>query len=173
MKYLILVGDGMGDYPIPELNGKTVLEAADTPMMDELCHRGEFFLNQTVPEGFPPGSDVANMSLMGYDPALYYTGRAPLEAASMGIELASDEIAFRCNLVTLDTGNRDRIIMEDFAAGHISSEEARQIIRSLEEECSTDQFHFKAGISYRHLMIYKGTHPGITTVPPHDLLKKM
>jgi 2,3-bisphosphoglycerate-independent phosphoglycerate mutase len=172
MKYLILVGDGMGDYPIPELNGKTVLEAADTPMMDELCHRGEFFLNQTVPEGFPPGSDVANMSLMGYDPALYYTGRAPLEAASMGIELASDEIAFRCNLVTLDTGNRDRIIMEDFAAGHISSEEARQIIRSLEEECSTDQFHFKAGISYRHLMIYKGTHPGITTVPPHDFIEK-
>jgi len=172
MKYLILVGDGMGDYPIPELDGKTVLEAAHTPAMDELCQRGEFFLNQTVPEGFPPGSDVANMSLMGYDPALYYTGRAPLEAASMGIELASDEIAFRCNLVTLDMSEPDRIIMEDFSAGHISSEEASQVIRSLEEECSTDQFHFKAGISYRHLLIYKGTHPGITTVPPHDFIEK-
>ena len=172
MKYLILVGDGMGDYPIPELDGKTVLEAADTPAMDELCRRGEFFLNQTVPEGFPPGSDVANMSLMGYDPALYYTGRAPLEAASMGIELAPDEIAFRCNLVTLDTSDRNRIIMEDFAAGHISSEEARQIISSLEKECSTEQFHFKAGIGYRHLMIFKGAHPGITTVPPHDFIEK-
>ena len=154
MKYLILVGDGMGDYPIAELDGKTVLEVASTPTMDELCSKGEFFLNHTVPDGFPPGSDVANMSLMGYDPALYYTGRAPLEAVSMGISLASDEIAFRCNLVTL------------------GSEESRQIIDTLETECSTRQFHFKPGISYRHLMIFKGTHPGITTVPPHDYIEQ-
>lgn len=172
MKYLILVGDGMGDYPIPELDGKTVLEVASTPAMDELCRKGEFFLNHTVPEGFPPGSDVANMSLMGYDPALYYTGRAPLEAVSMGINLASDEIAFRCNLVTLDKSDDGRITMRDFSAGHISSEESHQIIDTLETECSTEQFHFKPGISYRHLMIFKGTHPGITTVPPHDYIEK-
>jgi len=172
MKYLILVGDGMGDYPIAELDGKTALEVASTPAMDELCRKGEFFLNHTVPDGFPPGSDVANMSLMGYDPALYYTGRAPLEAVSMGISLASDEIAFRCNLVTLDRNDNGRITMRDFSAGHISSEESRQIIDTLEAECSTRQFHFKPGISYRHLMIFKGTHPGITTVPPHDYIEQ-
>ena len=172
MKYLILVGDGMGDYPIAELNGKTVLEAASTPAMDELCRKGEFFLNHTIPEGFPPGSDVANMSLMGYDPALYYTGRAPLEAAAMSIDLAPDEIAFRCNLVTLDQSDNSRITMRDFSAGHISSEESHRIITTLEEECSSEQFHFKAGISYRHLMIFKGMHPGIVTVPPHDYIDK-
>jgi len=172
MKYLILVGDGMGDYPIAELNGKTPLEAANTPNMDALCRKGEFFLNHTVPEGFPPGSDVANMSLMGYDPALYYTGRAPLEAAAMGISLAPDEIVFRCNLVTLDQNNTGQKIMRDFSAGHISSEESHQIINTLEVECSTEQFHFKAGISYRHLLIFKGQHPGISTVPPHDHIGK-
>lgn len=172
MKYLILVGDGMGDYPIAELGGKTPLEAARTPIMDELCHKGDFFLNHTVPDGFPPGSDVANMSLMGYDPALYYTGRAPLEAAAMGIELAPDEIAFRCNLVTLDKGSHGRVTLRDFSAGHISSEESHQIIKTLEAECSTNQFHFKAGISYRHLMIFKGPHPAFATVPPHDFIEK-
>jgi len=172
MKYLILVGDGMGDYPIAELGGKTPLEAANTPNMDELCRKGEFFLNHTIPDGFPPGSDVANMSLMGYDPALYYTGRAPLEAAAMGITLAPDEIVFRCNLVTLDQSNDGRTTMRDFSAGHISSEESHRIIDTLEAECSTGQFHFKPGISYRHLVVFKGSHPGITTVPPHDYIEK-
>jgi 2,3-bisphosphoglycerate-independent phosphoglycerate mutase len=115
---------------------------------------------------------VANMSLMGYDPALYYTGRAPLEAAAMGIDLAPDEIVFRCNLVTLDQSNDGRTTMRDFSAGHISSEESHQIIDTLEDECSTEQFHFKPGISYRHLMIFKGPHPGIITVPPHDYIEK-
>ena len=172
MKYLILVGDGMGDFPIADLGGKTPLEAANTPNMDELCQRGEFFLNNTIPDGFPPGSDVANMSLLGYNPALYYTGRAPLEAAAMGIELAPDEIAFRCNLVTLDQNNNGGKTMRDFSAGHISSEESHQIINTLELECSTEQFHFQPGISYRHLMIYKGSHPGVTAVPPHDCIEK-
>ena len=172
MKYLILVGDGMGDYPIAELGGKTPLEAARTPNIDELCQKGDFFLNHTVPDGFPPGSDVANMSLMGYDPALYYTGRAPIEAAAMGIKLAPDEIAFRCNMVTLDKGSNGLITMRDFSAGHISSEESHQIIKTLEAECSTSQFHFKAGISYRHLVIFKGDHPAFTTVPPHDFIEK-
>ncbi len=171
MKYLILVGDGMGDYPISELDGKTALEAARTPAMDELCRKGEFFLTNTVPKGFPPGSDVANMTLMGYDPARFYTGRAPLEAASMGIKLAPDEIVFRCNLVTLDLAS-DRVTMRDFSAGHISNEEAHELITSLEAGCSDDRFHFKPGISYRHLLVFKGEHPGFITVPPHDYIEK-
>lgn len=172
MKYLILVGDGMGDYPLKELGDRTPLEAAKTPMMDELCAKGEFFLNHTVPEGYPPGSDVANMSLMGYDPATYYTGRAPIEAASMGIKLAPDEIAYRCNMVTLDHGEDGEVAMRDFSAGHITNEESHQLIAALEAECSSDTFHFKPGVSYRHLLVYKGEHPGFETVPPHDYIEK-
>lgn len=172
MKYLILVGDGMGDYPVAELAGRTPLEAAAIPMIDELCRKGEFFLTRTVPHGFPPGSDVANMSLMGYDPALYYTGRAPLEAAAMGITLAPDETAFRCNLVTLDPGDNDNMTMRDFCAGHISNQEAHTLIAALEAACSTATFRFKPGVSYRHLVIFKGEHPGFVTVPPHDHIEK-
>lgn len=172
MKYLILVGDGMGDYPVAELGGRTPLEAADIPTIDNLCRRGELFLNHTVPDGYPPGSDVANMSLMGYNPASYYTGRAPIEAAAMGIRLAPDEIAFRCNLVTLDHTPGDLVTMRDFCAGHISSEEAHQLITDLETHCATETFHFKPGVSYRHLVIYKGEHPGFTTVPPHDYIEQ-
>ena len=124
MKYLILVGDGMGDYPLTELGDKTPLEAAHTPAMDELCAQGELFLTHTIPPGYAPGSDVANLSLMGYDPEKYYTGRSPLEAASMGVSLGPDETAFRCNLVTLDHSSPDKIVMVDFTADHISSEEA-------------------------------------------------
>lgn len=172
MKYLILVGDGMGDYPLPELGDKTPLEAAHIPMIDELCAKGEFFLNHTVPEGYPPGSDVANMSLMGYDPASYYTGRAPLEAAAMGIELKEDEFAYRCNMVTLDYERENKVTMRDFSAGHISNEESHKLIAALEAECSTEHFHFKPGVSYRHLLLYKGEHPGFKTVPPHDYIEK-
>jgi len=172
MKYLILVGDGMGDFPLEQLGGKTPLEAANIPTIDNLCAKGEFFLNHTVPEGYPPGSDVANMSLMGYDPALYYTGRAPLEAAAMGIKLAEDEIAYRCNMVTLDHDADGKATMRDFSAGHISNEESHQLIAALEAECSTDRFHFKPGVSYRHLLLYKGEHPGFETVPPHDYIEK-
>jgi 2,3-bisphosphoglycerate-independent phosphoglycerate mutase len=172
MKYLILVGDGMGDYPLDKLDGRTPLEAANIPMMDSLCQKGEFFLNHTVPVGYPPGSDVANMSLMGYNPAAYYTGRAPLEAAAMGIKLAADEIAYRCNMVTLDHGENNRVSMRDFSAGHISNAESHQLIAALEAECSTDSFHFKPGVSYRHLLIFKGEHPGFSTVPPHDYIEK-
>ncbi|EKD36515.1 MAG: hypothetical protein ACD_75C01479G0002 [uncultured bacterium] len=172
MKYLILIGDGMGDFPVAELNGMTPLEAAKTPMMDELCRKGEFFLNKTVPDGFPPGSDVANMSLLGYDPAAYYTGRAPLEAAAMNIVLAPDETAFRCNLVTLDHDGKGRVTMRDFCAGHISNSEAHTLIADLEAQCATDQFHFKPGVSYRHLVIFKGEHPGFITVPPHDYIEQ-
>ncbi len=172
MKYLILVGDGMGDHPVAELDGRTPLEAAQTPMMDELCQRGELFLNKTVPEGFPPGSDVANMSLLGYSPALYYTGRSPIEAASMGVELAPDETAFRCNMVTLKQETAGRVLMADFSAGHITNEESHQLIAALEAECSSEMFHFHPGVSYRHLLVFKGDHPGFTTVPPHDYIEQ-
>lgn len=168
MKYLILVGDGMGDYPIAELDGRTPLEAAATPAIDALCAKGELFFTRTVPEGFPPGSDVANMSLMGYDPAKYYTGRAPLEAAAMGITLAKDETAFRCNLVTLDFPAPEHATMIDFAAGHITNEESHQIIADLQQNCGSDIFHFYPGVSYRHLLVFKGDLPQCATVPPHD-----
>ncbi len=170
MKYLILVGDGMGDYPLPELGDKTPLEAAHTPAMDELCARGELFLTNTIPQGYAPGSDVANLSLMGYDPEKYYTGRSPLEAASMGISLAPDETAFRCNLVTLDHSSAKKIVMIDFTADHISSEEAAALMNDLEKECGNDRFHFFAGVSYRHLLKVKGPLPEMQTVPPHDYL---
>lgn len=172
MKYLILVGDGMGDHPVAELGGKTPLEVANTPMMDELCRHGELFLNKTIPEGFPPGSDVANMSLLGYSPARYYTGRSPLEAASMGVELAPDETAFRCNLVTINRAHDGKVTMVDFSAGHITNEESHQLIAALEAECASEMFHFYAGVSYRHLLVLKGEHPGFVTVPPHDYIEQ-
>jgi len=172
MKYLILVGDGMGDHAVTELGGKTPLEVADTPMMDELCRNGELFLNKTVPDGFPPGSDVANMSLLGYSPARYYTGRSPLEAAAMGVKLAADETAFRCNTVTIKRHDDGTIVMVDFSAGHISNSESHKLIQAVEDECGTEMFHFHPGVSYRHLMVLKGDHPGIVTVPPHDYIEK-
>ncbi len=172
MKYLILVGDGMGDLPLPELENCTPLEAAQTPTLDSLCQRGELFLTRTIPEGYPPGSDVANLSLLGYKPEEYYTGRAPLEAASIGITLAGDETAFRCNFVTLDREEENRVRMIDYSAGHISSDESHQLIDALERECSTDRFHFKAGISYRHILMVKGDYPALDTVPPHDYIEK-
>lgn len=164
----------MGGHPMTELGGRTVLEAARTPMIDSLCLKGELFLNGTVPEGYPPGSDVANLSLLGYDPRLYYTGRAPLEAASMGIELADDETAFRCNLVTLNMDG-DTAYLQDFAAGHISSEEGAALLGSVNEalvRAEIEGFVFKAGISYRNLLIVKGDHPNFQTVPPHDYIEQ-
>lgn len=172
MKYLILVGDGMGDHPLAELGGRTPLEAAHTPAMDELCRRAEFFLNHTVPKGYPPGSDVANLSLLGYNPELYYTGRAPLEAASMGIRLADDETAFRCNLVTLEHHDSGRTTLQDFAAGHISTEEGHELIAALERDCGGGIFHFHPGISYRNLLVVSGDYPDFGTVPPHDYIEK-
>jgi 2,3-bisphosphoglycerate-independent phosphoglycerate mutase len=130
MKYIILQGDGMADYPLDVLGGRTPLEAARTPNMDWLAARGVFGLAHVIPEGFPPGSDVGNMSIMGYDPALYHTGRSPLEAASMGVALGPEDIAFRCNLVTLAGAGRDAL-MEDFTSGHITTAEAAEIMRDI------------------------------------------
>ena len=172
MKYLVLIGDGMGDHPVPELGGKTPLQAARTPAMDGLCRNGRLLEAETIPKGFPPGSDVANMSLLGYAPQRYYTGRAPLEAASMGIALAPDETAFRCNLVTLDYHDNRRTTMVDFSAGHISNSEAALLIASLQQRCGNEIFTFHPGISYRHLLVVKEPAPELATVPPHDFIGK-
>lgn len=171
MKYLILVGDGMGDHPVAELGNRTPLQAAATPAMDALCRNADILEVATVPAGYPPGSDVANMSLLGYNPEQYYTGRAPLEAANMGISIGTDETAFRCNLVTVDH-SPDHTTMIDFSAGHISSEEAAELIAALQQECGSDRFQFHAGISYRHLLIVQDPIPDMITVPPHDYIGK-
>jgi 2,3-bisphosphoglycerate-independent phosphoglycerate mutase len=167
MKYIILIGDGMGDYPIPELNGKTPLQAAATPHMDRLASLGELGLARTIPVGMEPGSDIANLAIMGYDPATYHTGRAPLEAAALGVTLKPDEVAFRCNLVTLkaETGG---IYMEDYAAGHIASEEAKVLIQALETELGANGRHFYPGVSYRHLLVWDQGDAAWKTYPPHD-----
>ncbi|MBI4775101.1 MAG: cofactor-independent phosphoglycerate mutase [Deltaproteobacteria bacterium] len=168
-KTVILVGDGMGDYPLEELSGRTPLQAAHTPNMDAIARRGRLGLVRTIPQGMEAGSDVANLSIMGYDPRKYHTGRAPLEAASMGIELAPDEVAFRCNLVTLDF-RQGAVYMEDYSAGHIESASARPLIEALDKELGNGELAFYPGVSYRHLMVWKGGPENAPSFPPHDLL---
>jgi 2,3-bisphosphoglycerate-independent phosphoglycerate mutase len=164
----MLVGDGMGDLPMAELEGKTPLEYVDTPAMDFVASNGELSLLRTVPEGFPPGSDVANLSLLGYKPEDVYSGRSPLEAASMGVELAPDEVAFRCNLVTLDEGDNGEMKMVDYSGGHISTPEAQQLINSLQNELGSEIIRFYPGVSYRHLLVVKKGPEQLATEPPHD-----
>jgi 2,3-bisphosphoglycerate-independent phosphoglycerate mutase len=168
VKYIVLQGDGMADYPLDELDGRTPLEAARTPNMDWLAQRGVFGLAHVIPDGFPPGSDVGNMSIMGYDPAVYHTGRSPLEAASMGVRLAIHDIAFRCNLVTL-SGREHDVCMEDFTAGHISTEEAKSIITDMGRTLGGDGIEFFPGVSYRHLMVWRNGKEAMKTTPPHDI----
>ena len=167
MKYVILVGDGMGDYPVAELGGRTLLEAAATPNMDELARRGELGCARTIPPGMDPGSDIANLAIMGYDPARYHTGRAPLEAAALGVDLGPEEVAFRCNLVTLRHED-GKIFMEDYSAGHISSEEAREIIQVLDSALGQEGRRFYPGVSYRHLLVWTAGEASWRTYPPHD-----
>ena len=166
MKYVILVGDGMGDYPMAELGGKTPLEAAKTPIDGRLARQASW-VRPHHPAGKEPGSDIANLAIMGYDPAHYHTGRAPLEAAALGVDLAPQEVAFRCNLVTLrheDSG----LIMEDYAAGHITSEEAREIIQVLDSALGQEGRRFYPGVSYRHLLVWTEGDAAWRTYPPHD-----
>lgn len=177
MKYVIIVGDGMADYPVQSLGGKTPLMVARTPHMDFMAGQGEIGLVRTVPDGFNPGSEIANLSIFGYDPIRYYTGRGPLEAASLGVQLSDNDIAFRCNLVTLKFQG-DKIVMEDFSAGHINNEEAREIIRDLNKKIGTKEIQFFPGVSYRHLMVLKNgaakflNLEKLVLIPPHDIIGK-
>lgn len=168
MKYLILVGDGMADYAVDELGGKTPLMAAHTPNMDSLAREGEIGLARTIPEGHPKGSEIANLSIFGYDPKRYYTGRGPLEAASIGVGLDPNDVAFRCNLVTLEVIG-GTVMMGDYSAGHISTEEGNEIIQDLDRELSDSAFRFYPGVSYRHLLVWRGAGEKVLTTPPHDI----
>jgi len=173
----MIVGDGMADYPVESLGGKTPLMVARTPHMDWLANQGEMGLVRTVPDGFNPGSEIANLSIFGYDPIHYYTGRGPLEAASLRVNLAAADIAFRCNLITLKLQGNE-VVMEDFSAGHITDEEARKIITRLNQEMGTNEIQFYAGVSYRHLMVLKNGAAKFSNLekleltPPHDIIGK-
>ena len=169
-KYIVLIGDGMADYPVAELGGKTPLQAARTPNLDRLARQGVLGRVNTIPPGFAPGSDVANLTVFGYDPAVYYTGRAPLEAVAMGVKLGPADVAFRCNLVTLSREDGD-IYMDDFSAGHISTEEAGRIVRDLGKELGNEEFNFFPGVGYRHLLVWRNGEAclRLKTTPPHDI----
>ncbi len=171
MKYIVVVPDGMADYPIAELHDKTPLEHAKTPNMDRLAKQGMIGFVQTIPPGLPPGSDVGNLSAMGYDPRKSFSGRAPLEAANMNITLTPDEVAFRCNLVTIQDEK-----MLDYSAGHITTQEAALLIDTLNQNNERSNIKFFAGKSYRHLMVMKSRDTkklaAISCTPPHDITGK-
>lgn len=175
MKYLVLLLDGMADYPVPELNGKTPMELAKKPNIDYMAQNGEVGLCKTVADGLKPGSDVANLSVLGYDPAVCYTGRSPLEAASIGIELKPTDVAMRCNLVTLsDEENYADKTMVDYCADDISTEEAEKIINFIQQKLGNDIYEFFSGVSYRHcLVIQNGTTELGNMTPPHDISGKI
>src|SRR5579862_4304894 len=165
MKYAIIIPDGAADEPLPELGGKTPIEAAATPNMDRIAAEGRQGLARTVPDGFESGSDVATMCLLGYDPAVYHTGRAPLEAAAQRIPLKPTDWVFRCNLVTVNDG-----IMRDHSAGGISDAEARQLLADLAARLKLNDFEFHNGVSYRNLLVYRGKDEfNVTTRPPHEI----
>jgi 2,3-bisphosphoglycerate-independent phosphoglycerate mutase len=168
MKYLVLIGDGMADYPLKQLKGKTPLQAARTPNLDFIARNGLCGWVKNIPAGMEPGSDVAAVSIFGYNPRRYYTGRGPLEAASLGIKLAKDEVAFRCNLVTVENGK-----MKDFTAGHISTAEARRIFKTLNKKIGSKGIKFYPGLSYRNLLVIKDLSlEKIKGTPPHDITGK-
>ncbi|SMC24008.1 phosphoglycerate mutase [Desulfacinum hydrothermale DSM 13146] len=160
----------MGDTPVASLGGKTPLEAAHTPHMNRLAGMGEMGRVQTIPPGMEPGSDIANMALLGYDPAVYHTGRAPLEAASLGVSLDPHQVAFRCNLVYLEDDGRGGRRMGDHSAGHITTQEARELVNALQEACDGLPLTLHAGVSYRHLLVWDHGDDSLPTTPPHDIL---
>lgn len=164
MKYIIILGDGMADEPIESLGGLTPLQKAKTPMMDFLAKNGRTGILKTVPNGFHPGSEIANLSVLGYDVAKVFEGRGSLEAASMGIEIASDEMAMRCNLICIENGK-----IKNHSAGHISTEEATELINYLQSAIGNDDITFHPGISYRHLLKIKKADKRILCTPPHDV----
>jgi 2,3-bisphosphoglycerate-independent phosphoglycerate mutase len=167
-KYVVCVPDGAADEPLAELGGKTPLEAADLPTFAALARRAEVGRAATIPEGFPPGSDVGNMSILGYDPARYHTGRAPIEAAAMGLQLDDDQVAYRCNLVKVGADGT----MVDFAGGHPTTEAASEVIHALEKELGGAGIEFHAGVQYRHILVTPADWADAECTPPHDLTGK-
>jgi 2,3-bisphosphoglycerate-independent phosphoglycerate mutase len=167
LKYVVCVPDGCADDPIDELGGRTPLEAASMPTLARLAARGEVGRAAVIPAGYPPGSDVGNMSILGYDPARYHTGRAPIEAAALGIEMSPDQVAYRCNLVRVEDGK-----MADFAGGHPSSEDAAKVIAALQDELGTDEVTVHPGVQYRHIVVAPKSWADASCAPPHDLSDK-
>lgn len=175
MKFIVLVGDGMAGRPLKSLGYKTCLQKAKTPNMDRLASEGEIGTARTIPRGLDPGSDVANLAILGYDPSEYYSGRAPIEAEYRGIRLHPDDVAFRCNLVTLkfpDSGSRNAAVMQDYSAGHISTGEAEKLIKDINRNLGNRDIIFYPGMSYRHLMIWKKGKNKMHCTPPHDISGK-
>lgn len=170
MKYIVVLGDGMADYGVDKFEGKTILEVANKPTIDYMAMHGEMGMVKTVQDGMKPGSDVANLSVMGYDTSVCYTGRSPLEAASIGVELKDTDVTFRCNLVTLsDEENYEDKTMVDYSAGEITTEEARELMTAIAKELDTDVIKFYPGISYRHLTVWDKGPTNVDLTPPHDI----
>lgn len=173
MKYIVILGDGMADYPVDELNGKTPLECAKKPNIDYLAAHGEVGLVKNVPENLSPGSDVANLAAMGYDPQKYYSGRSPLEAVSVGVDMKDTDIIFRCNLVTVsDEEKYEDKRITDHSSDEITTEEARELIKSINDAFANEKFSFYPGVSYRHIMVWDNGPDDFTLTPPHDILEK-
>lgn len=173
MKYIVVLCDGMADYPIERFGNKTILETANKPNMDYMSSHGEIGTVRTVLDGMKPGSDVANLSVMGYDTRKCYSGRSPLEAASIGVKLKDNDITFRANLVTLsDEEEYADKTMLDYSAGEITTEEAAELIDAVEKELHTDMIHFYSGVSYRHLLVWEGGSVNVELTPPHDISDK-
>ena len=174
MKYIVVLCDGMSGYPLESLGNKTTMETAVKPNMERLASEGIVGTVKTVPKGMPPGSDVANLSAMGFDPLECYTGRSPLEAVSMGVKMEGTDVAFRCNLITLtDESDYTNKIMADYSAEEITTEESLPIINALNEAFKSEKIEFYHGISYRHCMIWKGGPGELGLVPPHDISDKL
>ncbi|MBR0401430.1 MAG: phosphoglycerate mutase, partial [Lachnospiraceae bacterium] len=175
MKYVLILGDGMADFPIEELGGRTPLEAASTPFLDMLAEKSEQGLAKTVPDGMKPGSDTANLSVMGYDPEKYYSGRSPLEALSIGVPMEDDDIALRCNIVMLSEEENipyEARVIVDHSGGELTQEEAAELVNLLKREFDSEEFQLWLGTSYRHCMIWKhGTVEELAA--PHDHLDEI
>lgn len=174
MKYVIVLGDGMADYPIDEIGGMTPLEYAKTPTLDMLSAKSEIGLVHTIPEGMSPGSDTANLSVIGYDPKIYYSGRSPLEALSIGVDMETTDISFRCNIVTLseDEEEYEKKTIIDHSSSEISTEDAAVLLEAVRKELEDDLYKFYVGTSYRHLTIWKNGKV-LPLTPPHDILTKV
>jgi len=173
MKYVVILGDGMADHAVDAFGAKTILDVANKPNIDYMSKNGELGMVKTVADGFEPGSDVANLSVMGYDITKSYSGRSPLEAASIGVKLKDTDVTFRANLVTLSNDeNFEDKTMLDYSAGEISSKEAKILIEAVEKELHTELIHFYAGVSYRHLLVWDGGSTNVKLTPPHDISDK-